>query len=162
MLTVVENGVKVKLELCPQPKGFLTLMLITTLLLATVGVGLALGWLSVRLSIGAIAVIAIFSWLWRYYQQRYDVPIITGGEILVSNHQITHQPTFGNKQRYLLQTDDSIELSKEGITIINNKGKIRYHILGFNHERQPAIVQAVLQGKAIHVQGKTIQMQNNS
>lgn len=160
MLTVIDNGVKVKLELCPQPQGFLMLMMITVLLLATVGVGLALGWLSVKMSIGSIAVIAVLSWLWRYYQQRYDVPMITGGELIVTANELIHHNILGKTQHYRIQMTDTVSiLSKQQLVIMNNHGKIRYQVLGFNDPKHSEVVQAILQGKILKKQEKNIYLQ---
>lgn len=161
MLTVIDNGVKIQLTAEPNPNQWLTLILITAIFLSAVGVGVALGWLSVRWSIASLALIAVMSYFWQIYKQKYDFPIITGGEIIVHNKQIVHLSATGTSEQIAIAPNNSLELFDNGLNILNENGKIRYQILGFQQPQHATIAQAVLQGKTIQMQGKTIKMQSN-
>ncbi|WP_019519485.1 hypothetical protein [Faucicola boevrei] len=158
MLTVTDNGVKVVLNSADTPNPFLGLLIATALLLAMVGVALGLGWLSVRASIGALAVIAVLSYFWRFYQQKQEIIKISGGQILLSKQQIDHAHPLGNKT-YRLQADDRLEITDNQLTVITAQGKIRLVVLGFSQPQHAQISQAVLQGKQIQTQAKAIKMQ---
>lgn len=160
MLNVTEDGVKITLENQPVASPFLVLIMGTALLLFATGVGLSLGYLSVRGSIGAIALIAIFSYAWRFYQNKHEATHITGGQILLSKNCIQHLNGVA-KKTYHLQTDDKIEPNNDTLTIKNQNGKIRLIVSGFSQSQYIPISQAVLQGKKIQTQGKAIKMQNN-
>lgn len=158
MLNVTENGVKIALEDRPVASPFLVLIMGISLLVFAIGVGLSLGYLSVRGSIGAIAVIAVLSYAWRVYQDKHEAVYITGGEILLSKNCIEHKKSI-QKKTYYLQETDNIECSNDTLTIKNQQGKTRFTVSGFSQDQHIAISQAVLQGKQIKTQAKTIKMQ---
>ncbi|ELA09591.1 hypothetical protein MOMA_04275 [Moraxella macacae 0408225] len=158
MLSVTDNGVKIALNHTHTTNPFLSLIITTALLLAMVGVALGLGLLSVRASIGALAVIAILSYFWRFYQQKQAIIKISGGQILVSKHQIEHTHPLG-KKIYHLQADDKFELMDNQLSVKTAQGKIRLLIVGFSQPQHAKISQAVLQGKTIQTQAKSIKMQ---
>lgn len=158
MLTVIENGIKIQLTTENHPQQKLSLILISAIFFSAVGVGLMLGWLSVRLSIAAIALIAILSWAWQWYRHKFDMPIITGGELIIQPHQMIHHPIIGKPQKITIQTTDNINTEENALLIYNQQGQLRYHILGFQQTQHSKIAEAVLQGKTIKMQEKTIRM----
>lgn len=158
MLNVTENGVKITLEDRPIASPFLVLMMGIVLLVFATGVGLSLGYLSVRGSIGAIAVIAVLSYAWRVYQNKHEAVHITGGEILLSKNCIEHKKSI-QKKTYHLQESDNIECSNDTLLIKNQQGKVRLIVSGFAQSQYISVGQAVLQGKQIKTQGKAIKMQ---
>lgn len=158
MLNVTENGVKITLEDRPVASPFLVLIMGVTLLLFAIGVGLSLGYLSVRGSIGAIGLIALLSYGWRVYQNKHETVHITGGEILLSKNCIEHKKAI-QKKNYHLQEDDSIECSSDSLIVKNQQGKTRFTVSGFSQAQHIPISQAVLQGKQIKTQAKAIKMQ---
>lgn len=159
MLNVTENGVKITLDDRPIASPFLVLMIGITLLAFAIGVGLSLGYLSVSGSIVAIGLIAVFSYGWRFYQNRNEALHITGGEILLSKCCIEHQTSL-QKKTYHLHENDNIECDNDALIIKNQQGKIRLTVSGFSQSQYIPISQAVLQGKQIKTQAKAIKMQS--
>lgn len=160
MLTVIDNGVKIQLTAEHHPQQWLSLILISAIFFFAIGIGLMLGWLSVRLSIASIALIAVLSWVWQWYRQKFDMPIITGGELIIQPHQIIHHPMVGKPQKIAIPTVDNINITDNCLIIYNEQGKIAYQILGFQQPQHIKIAEAVLQGKTIQMQGKAIRMQS--
>lgn len=159
MLTVTENGVKIALETNASANPLLPLIMAMAILLFMVGVALVWGFLSVRASIGALAVIAVMSYIWRYVKQKSEIPVITGGQVLLSAYRIEHQGLTGKKV-YQIQADDVIQIHQNHLTILS-KNKPKLVITGFSQNQHIAISQSVLQGKQIQTQGKAIKMQSN-
>lgn len=158
MLTVVDNGFKIKLQSANVASRQLTCILWTAIVLASVGIAIALGWLSLLTAAVIIMLMLTGVWGYRWYHNRQSSNCLSGGEIMISPKQFCHA-NAQQRIEYRLNDTDQIHLNEQTLSILTEAGRPLYQIQGFSDEKHAKIAQAVLQGKSIQTQAKSIRMQ---
>lgn len=159
MLKVTETGVTIGLQSQPVTPTKLTQILWVGIAIAVVGLLMAFKMLSVAIGSLMILLAIIASVAWQSFNRKKQVPILTGGELRLTQQGFRHHQG-ANVTSYQLLPSDSIEPTSDGMTIYNADGQTLYHITGFHDPKHIKIAQAVLQGKPIKTQGKVIKLQS--
>ena len=171
MLIVTDNGVKIQLQNSTAPAmnfAIFPRIVITGLLLALVGIGLAMG-LSVGIAIVLILAIVAGAIIWQKFlanprpllENTMSPHIITGGEVLITPSQIEHISASNHKSVYPLPQYICFEIEDNQLKISDIKNLPLLVISGFQEPQHAKVTQAVLQGKTIQTQGKAIKMQSS-
>ena len=159
MLKVTETGVTIGLQSQAKVANKLTQILWVGIAIAVVGLLMAFKMLSVAIGSLMMLLAIIAGVAWQSFNQKKQVPILTGGELRLTQQGFSHHQ--GAKvTSYQLLPSDSIEHTIDGMTIYNADGQTLYHITGFHDPKHIKIAQAVLQGKPIKAQGKAIKLQS--
>ena len=159
MLKVTETGVTIGLQSQAKVANKLTQILWVGIAIAVVGLLMAFKMLSVAIGSLMMLLAIIAGVAWQSFNQKKQVPILTGGELRLTQQGFSHHQ--GAKvTSYQLLPSDSIEHTIDGMTIYNADGLTLYHITGFRDPKHIKIAQAVLQGKPIKTQGKAIKLQS--
>ena len=159
MLKVTETGVTIGLQSQAKVANKLTQILWVGIAIAVVGLLMAFKMLSVAIGSLMILLAIIVGVAWQSFNQKKQVPILTGGELRLTQQGFSHHQ--GAKvTSYQFLPSDSIEPTIDGMTIYNADGLTLYHITGFHDPKHIKIAQAVLQGKPIKTQGKAIKLQS--
>lgn len=160
MLVVTDDGVKIQLAPSTPPSGTLSTIVITAILLALLGVAIAMG-----LSIGIAMLLAVCilsgSMIWQKLAKKSpSSKTIVGGEVIIKPYQIEHISHLGQKTSYPLPQQIQLVTQSSDVIITDNTGQTLLTIVGFTQPQHATIAQAVLQGKTIKTQGKSIRMQD--
>ena len=159
MLKVTETGVTIGLQSQAMTPNKLTQILWVGIAIAVVGLLMAFKMLSVAIGSLMMLLAIIAGVAWQSFNQKKQVPILTGGELRLTQQGFSHHQ--GAKvTSYQLLPSDSIEHTIDGMTIYNADGLTLYHITGFHDPKHIKIAQAVIQGKPIKTQGKAIKLQS--
>lgn len=159
MLKVTETGVTIGLQSQAMTPNKLTQILWVGIAIAVVGLLMAFKMLSVAIGSLMMLLAIIAGVAWQSFNQKKQVPILTGGELRLTQQGFSHHQG-ANVTSYQLLPSDSIEHTIDGMTIYNADGLTLYHITGFHDPKHIKIAQAVLQGKPIKTQGKAIKLQS--
>lgn len=159
MLKVTETGVTIGLQSQAKVANKLTQILWVGIAIAVVGLLMAFKMLSVAIGSLMMLLAIIAGVAWQSFNQKKQVPILTGGELRLTQQGFSHHQG-ANVTSYQLLPSDSIERTIDGMTIYNADGLTLYHITGFHDPKHIKIAQAVLQGKPIKTQGKAIKLQS--
>lgn len=159
MLKVTETGVTIGLQSQAATPNKLTQILWVGIAIAVVGLLMAFKMLSVAIGSLMILLAIIASVAWQSFNQKKEVPTLTGGELRLTQQGFSHH-RGANVTSYQLLPTDSIEPTTDGMIIYNADGQTLYHITGFHDPKHIKIAQAVLQGKPIKAQGKAIKLQS--
>lgn len=160
MLKVTDTGVTIALHSQPNTSSILTQILWVGIAIAVVGILMAVKIISVLVGTLMILLVIIASFVWQSLNRKKDVPILTGGELRLTQQGFSHHQG-GKATSYQLLTSDRVEPTADGMIICNENGQTVYHIKGFNDAKQIEIAQAVIQGKQIKTQGKAIKLQSS-
>lgn len=159
MLKVTDTGVTIGLQSQAKVANKLTQILWVGIAIAVVGLLMAFKMLSVAIGLLMILLAIIAGVAWQSFNQKKQVPILTGGELRLTQQGFSHHQG-ANVTSYQLLPSDSIERTIDGMTIYNADGLTLYHITGFHDPKHIKIAQAVIQGKPIKTQGKAIKLQS--
>lgn len=159
MLKITETGVTIGLQSQAVTPTKFTPILWVGIAIAMVGLLMAFKMLSVAIGSLMILLAIIASVAWQSFNQKKQVPTLTGGELRLTQQGFSHHQG-ANVTSYQLLPSDSIEPTTDGMTIYNADGLTLYHITGFHDPKHIKIAQAVLQGKPIKAQGKAIKLQS--
>lgn len=159
MLKVTDTGVTIGLQSQAVTPNKLTQILWVGIAIAVVGLLMAFKMLSVAIGSLMILLAIIAGVAWQSFNQKKQVPTLTGGELRLTQQGFSHHQG-ANVTSYQFLPSDSIEHTIDGMTIYNADGLTLYHITGFHDPKHIKIAQAVLQGKPIKTQGKAIKLQS--
>ena len=159
MLKVTDTGVTIGLQSQAATPNKLTHILWVGIVIAVVGLLMAFKMLSVAIGSLMILLAIIASFAWQSFNQKKQVPTLTGGELRLTQQGFSHHQG-ANVTSYQLLPSDSIEPTTDSMTIYNADGLTLYHITGFHDPKHIKIAQAVMQGKPIKAQGKAIKLQS--
>ena len=159
MLKVTDTGVTIGLQSQAATPTILTQILWMGIAIAVVGLLMAFKMLSVAIGSLMILLAIIVGVAWQSFNQKKQVPILTGGELRLTQQGFSHHQG-ANVTSYQLLPSDNIEPTTDGMIIYNADGLTLYHITGFHDPKHIKIAQAVIQGKPIKTQGKAIKLQS--
>lgn len=159
MLKVTDTGVTIGLQSQAKVANKLTQILWMGVAIAVVGLLMAFKMLSVAIGSLMILLAIIAGVAWQSFNQKKQVPTLTGGELRLTQQGFSHHQG-ANVTSYQLLPSDSVEPTTDGMIIYNADGLTLYHITGFHDPKHIKIAQAVLQGKPIKTQGKAIKLQS--
>lgn len=134
------------------------------LLLAAIGAANVLGWLAgAQTGIAIIVVIvasAVVNWLGRRGQARItDQPIqLSGGCLHVRKGTLTHTDTTGKTTPITLDNTNYLQIDGDTLQICHADGTSRCRVMGFTTPQHLHIARAVLQGKSIQTNAKTVRL----
>lgn len=163
MLKLTDDGAKITLQGQPQVLDNGLFWFGAALLVGAVAVALAMSLLPVRWSIGALALLIVGSFFFnRQRQQRKKAMSghISSGILWVRDGELVHDNQGKRKHIHLLE-GDKITLDSEQLHIIGADNINKYHISGFDNEKEIQATKAILQGKALNKRHANIKMSSD-
>lgn len=160
MLKLTDDGAKVTLRGPPQVSDNGMFWFGFALLVGAIAVAMAMSILPERLSIGALALLVIGSFIFnRQRQQRKNAMsgIINDGTLWVSAGALVHD-NQGKRANITLAEDDKITLYGEQLQITGADNTRKYHISGFDNIQEAQAAKAILQGQAFTKRHANIKM----
>lgn len=152
MLKLTDDGAKITLQESPKTVDNGMFWFGFTLLIGAIAVALAMSLLPERLSIAALALLIIGSFIFnRQRLQRKDAMrgMIHGGILWVRSGELIHEE-HGKREQVQLLDGDKITLQDEQLHIIAADNTRKYHISGFDSEQEARAACAILQGQLIN------------
>lgn len=163
MLKLTDDGAKVTLKDQPQIADNGLFWFASALLIGAIAVAMAMSLLSERLSIGALALLIVGSFIFNRKRQQRKVAmsgVISSGTLWIRAGELVHDQQ-GKRNTVLLSADDKVTLFGEQLQIVNKDDIRKYHISGFDNLQEARATQAILQGKMLNKRHVTIKMNDN-
>lgn len=148
MLSLTDNGVKIRLNAASSQGGLFWWAL------ALVGLGVlvvvALALLPERLALGALAVFVVLCFVFNFVRQKQaEVRVLSGGILWVQAGSFVHEE-LGQRTQVVVADGDQVDLFEGRLVIeCQNSAVRRYEVVGFDDEREARIMQAVLRGQGL-------------
>lgn len=170
VLTVLDDGVKIGLQPIAAGKPawhrlwYQWTWLGMASLLAAIGAANALGWLTgAQTGIAIIVVViasAVVNWLGRRSQAGItDQPIqLSGGYLHVRKATLTHTDATGKITPITLDNTNHLQIDGDTLQICHADGTPRCRVMGFTTPQHLHIAHAVLQGKSIQTNAKSVRL----
>ncbi len=159
MLKVTDDGINVSLNPAPTANPLLTQVLLYAVFMAVIGGLKMLGVISAGIMALLVVVIVAGMGVWYFLQHKNTTKTLSGGELRLTTKGFTHYQ-LGKTTQYQLTPQNSVHIEGHTMAIRDAQGKALYHIHGFSDPKHLEIAHAVLQGKTIKTQGKSITMQS--
>ncbi|WP_182406879.1 hypothetical protein [Psychrobacter sp. GP33] len=163
MLKLTDDGAKITLQGQPQVLDNGLFWFGAALLVGAVAVALAMSLLPVRWSIGALALLIIGSFIFNRQRQNHKKAMsgqISSGILWVRCNELVHD-NQGKRAHIHLADGDIITLEGEQLQIMDVNHIRKYHISGFDNEKEAQATKAILQGQTLNKRHVTIKMSND-
>jgi hypothetical protein len=160
MLKLTDDGAKVTLQGQPIASDNGLFWFGSALLIGAIAVAMAMSLLPERLSIGALALLIIGSFIFnkkRQRQKKASSGIINSGVLWIKAQEIIHD-NQGKRESIQLVEGDTVTLFGEQIQIVDANDNRRYHISGFENIQEAQATKAILQGQALNKRHVNIKM----
>ena len=163
MLKLTDDGAKVTLqEQLPSSDNGL-FWFGAALLIGAVVVAIAMSLSSERLSIGALALLIIGSFVFNKKRQQHKKAmsgIISSGILWVRAGEMVHD-NQGKRENITLIEGDKVTLFGEQLQIVGANNIRKYHISGFDNLQEAQATKAILQGQSLGKRHVTIKMNSD-
>lgn len=163
MLKLTDDGAKVILQE-PLPSSDNGLFWFgAVLLIGAVVVAIAMSLSSERLSIGALALLIIGSFVFNKKRQQHKKAmsgVISSGVLWVRAGEMVHD-NQGKRENITLIEGDKITLFGEQLQIVDANNIRKYHISGFDNLQEAQATKAILQGQSLGKRHVTIKMNSD-
>jgi len=163
MLKLTDDGAKITLQGQPQALDNGLFWFGAALLVGAVAVAMAMSLLPVRWSIGALALLIVGSFVFnRQRQQRKKAMSghISSGILWVKDGELVHD-NQGKRNHIHLVEGDKITLDGEQLQIVGADSVRKYHINGFDNEKEAQTTKAILEGQAMNKRHANIKMSSD-
>ena len=133
------------------------------LLVGAVAVAMAMSVLPERWALGALGLLVVGSFVFNYRRQKRNqlaAQQIDSGVLEVHQGGFVHR-LAGKLNSVQLQADDCIKVDQSSLQIVDSHGEQKYHITGFDSDKEAQVMQAVLQGQQFTKRHANIKMQDN-
>ncbi|WP_230658113.1 hypothetical protein [Psychrobacter sp. I-STPA10] len=133
------------------------------LLIGAVAVAMAMSVLPERLAIAALGLLVVGSFVFnrrRGQRNKLAQQQINAGILEVHQGGFVHR-LAGKANNVQLQADDGINVVQNSLQIVDSGGAQKYHITGFESDKEAQVMQAVLQGQQFTKRHANIKMQDN-
>ena len=163
MLKLTDDGAKITLQGQTHALDNGLFWFGAALLVGAVAVALAMSLLPVRWSIGALALLIIGSFIFNRQRQNHKKAMsgqISSGILWVRCGELVHD-NQGKRAHIHLADGDMITLDSEQLQIIDVNHIHKYHISGFDNEKEAQATKAILQGQTLNKRHVTIKMSND-
>nr|WP_317199234.1 hypothetical protein [uncultured Psychrobacter sp.] len=160
MLKLTDDGAKITLQGAPATADNGLFWFGSALLIGAIAVALAMSLLPERLSIGALALLVVGSFIFNRQRQRRKAAqsgVISTGTLWVQAGKLIHD-NQGQRATIELGISDKVTLFGEQLQILDGEGTRKYHISGFDTVQEAKAAQAILQGQAITKRNANIKM----
>lgn len=164
MLKLTDDGAKITLQGQSPTSDNGLFWFGSALLVGAVAVAMAMSLLPERLSIGALALLVIGSFLFnkkRQQQKKAKAGVISSGVLWVRAYELVHD-VDGRRQHITLDKSDKVTLFGEQLQILAADDTRKYHISGFDSEQEAKAARAILQGNALGKRHVNIKMNDDT
>lgn len=163
MLKLTDDGAKITLQGQPTAGDGGLFWFGAALFIGAILVAMAMSILPERLSIGALALLIIGSFIFNLKRQQRKKAlsgVISNGTLWVRAGELVHD-NQGKREHIKLLEDDTVTLTGEQLHIVDANSMRKYHISGFDTEQEAKATQAILQGQALTKRHVNIKMQSD-
>lgn len=164
MLKLTDDGAKITLQGQPQASDNGMFWFGFALLIGAIAVAMAMSILPERLSIGALALLVIGSFIFNRRRQRQKKAmsgVINTGTLWVSAGALIHD-NQGKRANIVLADDDKITLYGDQLQIVAADSSRKFHISGFDNAQEAQATKAILQGQTFTKRHANIKMSNDN
>ncbi len=163
MLKLTDDGAKITLQGQPTAGDGGLFWFGAALFVGAILVAMAMSILPERLSIGALALLIIGSFIFNLKRQQRKKAlsgVISSGILWVRAGELVHD-NQGKREHIKLLEDDTVTLTGEQLQIVDANSVRKCHISGFDTEQEAKAAQAILQGQALNKRHVNIKMQSD-
>lgn len=163
MLKLTDDGAKITLQGQPTSGDGGLFWFGAALFIGAIVVAVAMSILPERLSIGALALLIVGSFVFNIKRQQHKKAlsgVISSGVLWVRAGELVHD-NQGKREHIQLLDTDNITLHGEQLHIIDANEVRKCHICGFDNEQEAKATQAILQGRALTKRHVNIKMQSD-
>ncbi len=160
MLKLTDEGAKITLQGSPPAGDGGLFWFGSALLIGAVVVAMAMSLLPERLSIGALALLIIGSFIFNLKRQQRKKEmsgIINNGILWIRAGELVHD-NQGRRENIQLAASDKITLFGEQLQIVDAENRRKYHISGFGNVQEAQATKAILEGKTFSKRHANIKM----
>lgn len=160
MLKLTDEGAKITLQDQPPASDNGLFWFGVALLIGALLVALAMSLLPERLSIGALALLIIGSFIFNLKRQKRKKQmsgVINSGVLWVRAGEMVHD-NQGRRKNITLVEGDKITLYGEQLQIVDANNTRKYHLSGFDSMQEAQATKAILEGTAFNKRHVNIKM----